>query len=473
MGNRSFLYIQAGSGEEAKTIEVADANNNFPTLWRILLASSAAGEAIRDQRVFGDANSDNLVSDARAALDRLRTLLSYLERNPVAKPAGNVFTRFIAKPPHLSDEESQLVRQLDAAIHYLQNEVDDLAEYGVPDFSANLDELFALEGFSDFDEELASDDEYSERYFADASDEFIRREAGKCNALWGQLQVSMSKRDTVGVRELLLEAEVTRVDCSVPVTWDYWAWTFGVSGFDHAYFNRAYGEAPRTVTFKDFMATSGGKLGHQLAYGLYSFHSEGRWGVQYADEKNWRIVQEATWDGMWKERGDAAYFLCWVKRNEKYGLIRPEEKGVITICEPGFDDFWYFEGRTAFVQVGDKIGLIGVDGVWLLEPCLDECSDYEEGYAWAAVGKGYGFLGEDGQWSVPPKYEEIGDICWGVSAAMRSGEQWGLMELASGQWLSAPQWHSLEWSEERTAFLVGPDKTIAMDARGQLLSDSD
>lgn len=303
------------------------------------MASGASGEAITDQRVFGDANSDNLVSNARAALDRLRILLSYLERNPVAKPAGNALMRLIAKPPQLNDEESRLVRQIDAAIHYLQSEVDDLVEYGVPNFSANLDELFALEGFSDFDEELASDDDYSDRYFADASAEFIRREAGKCNALWEQLQVNMSKRDTVGVRELLLEAEVTRVDCSAPVSWDYWAWTFGVGGLDHAYFNRAYGETPRTVTFKNFMATSGGKLSHQLAYGLYSFHSEGRWGVQYADENNWRIVQEAKWDGMWPERGDAAYFLCWVKCNGKYGLIRPEENGVVTICEPGFDDF--------------------------------------------------------------------------------------------------------------------------------------
>jgi len=478
MGNRSFLYIQSGAGDQQRTTEVAEANNNFPTLWRILLASGERGEAITGQSVFGDAGTDNLTSDARAALDRLRTLTHYIAHHPLSgNSRGGFLKRLIAKPAQPSDEEVQLVRQLEAAIQYLQTEVDALSQFDAPRFSANIDELAWLSDYGDGDGDIDENGEYDEHSIANGYQRFIEEEAGACNTLWRELQSQMSNKDTLGVRETLLDAGAMRVDCAAPVDWRHWAWGFGVSGFAHVYFQRPYGEPPRKISYQDFMATSGGKLGDCLAYGLYSFCSEGRWGVQYAEADGWRIVQHAQWDEMRQETGNGAYFLSWVRRDGKYGLIHPEEDAVTLVREPAFDQVWHFEGRVAFVMVGDKGGLIGTDGAWRLEPCLDAFGDYEydsnyeRSYAWAAVGDGYGFLDEDGKWSVPPQYDEIGDICPGVSAAMRKGDVWGLMDLRSGQWFSAPQWASLEWSAEREAFLAGPDHIVALDSEGKRLAD--
>src|SRR5688572_1502675 len=91
MGNRSWLYLEhrlsgdddGADPEETSADEIAEANNNFPVLWQLLLADGAAGDAIDHQRVFGDAGTDNLASDAHAALARIRQLHAFVERHPM------------------------------------------------------------------------------------------------------------------------------------------------------------------------------------------------------------------------------------------------------------------------------------------------------------------------------------------------------------------------------------------------------
>jgi hypothetical protein len=77
MGNRSYLYVCAApdAGDEVFA-QIAEANNNFPKFWQVLLAQAEFAEPIRYQRVFGDANSDNLAVPLAQGIERLKRLLS-------------------------------------------------------------------------------------------------------------------------------------------------------------------------------------------------------------------------------------------------------------------------------------------------------------------------------------------------------------------------------------------------------------
>ncbi|WP_431819920.1 PoNe immunity protein domain-containing protein [Burkholderia sp. F1] len=201
MGNRAWLYIQGG----ARSAQVAESNNHFPILWRILLAAGASGTAITDQRVFGDAGTGNLTSDAGAALERLRTLAAFLSRHS------------------RRGEEPWLARQLDGAVQYLGEQVARLTGADAcPRFSANLDEL---------------------SWLSDA-DDFIATSRDACNTTWRQVQEYMAQGSAHGVRKAL------HIDRPAD-----WVWGFGFGGLSHAYFSRQ--QPPREMTYADFMASGG------------------------------------------------------------------------------------------------------------------------------------------------------------------------------------------------------------------------
>lgn len=198
MGNRSWLYLQAGDGDDARTIALAESNNHFPLLWRVLLADGGAGDAITDQRVFGDAGTPNLTSDARAALARLSRLASFV----VAYP--------------LPGDDPALARQFDAVVRHLGESIEALGDaHGAARFSANLDELSWLDG-------------------GDPND-YIDQERDTCTRLWWQVVNCMDFRDVRGVRDAL--------EIELPPDWRDWAWGFGFGGLLHHYFVRQ--EPPR------------------------------------------------------------------------------------------------------------------------------------------------------------------------------------------------------------------------------------
>ncbi|VWD20213.1 MULTISPECIES: PoNe immunity protein domain-containing protein [Burkholderia] len=205
MGNRAWLYLRSDSGNGARMTQVAEADNHFPTLWRVLLADGARGAAIADQRVFGDAGTDNLTSDADAAVARLDTLSTFLGRHA------------------RRGETPWLARQLDGAARYLGEQAARLTENGQPaGFSANLDELSWL-----------SDD-----------DDFIATTRESCHATWTQIQACIAANDVRGVRHLL----------GIGGPGD-WVWGFGFGGLSHAYFSRQ--QPPRDMSYDDFVASGG------------------------------------------------------------------------------------------------------------------------------------------------------------------------------------------------------------------------
>ena len=100
MGNRSYLYLVSADAEDHR-VRFAEANNNFPSLWQILLASGEAAPAITDQRVFGDAGTDNLAADADSALERLRSLAEFVREHPLLDQQPLLPLQFEALLAHL------------------------------------------------------------------------------------------------------------------------------------------------------------------------------------------------------------------------------------------------------------------------------------------------------------------------------------------------------------------------------------
>ncbi|MBN3843369.1 WG repeat-containing protein [Burkholderia sp. Ac-20349] len=405
MGNRAWLYLQAADGDDARTIEFAESNNHFPLLWRVLLADGGAGDAITDQRVFGDAGTPNLASDARAAHARLSRLASFVVAHP------------------LPGDDPALARQFDALLRHLGESIDALGDaHGAPRFSANLDELSWLAGGE--------------------PDAFIDDERDTCTRLWWQVANCMDFRDVRGVRDAL-EIEA-RPD------WRDWAWGFGFGGVSHHYFKRQ--EPPRGVTFAE-MFDAGEVHGRWLAYDTFSFRGRnGLWGVRRESNDAWDVIVPPAWTNLWRS-GAHDDRLLWVARDGQFGLLLADEAGARVVREPAFDEVWNFTGDIACVRVGERFGLVRTDGTWVLEPLLDNFGEFSDGLASASLDERWGFVDTNGAWVIPPRFDDAQEFVNGAVVAVCEGEHWGLVDR-DGQWRARPEWTSLEWSSECGAFIA-------------------
>ncbi|RQR52889.1 WG repeat-containing protein [Burkholderia sp. Bp9125] len=405
MGNRAWLYLQAGAGDDRRTIEFAEANNHFPMLWRVLLADGYAGDPITLQRVFGDAGTPNLVSDARAAHARIGRLAAFVAAYP------------------LRGDGPALARQFDAVVRHLGEQIDALGDaHGAPLLSANLDEL---------------------SWFEDGDpDDFIEAERAACTGLWWRIGNCIDFRDERGVRDAL---EIGRAP-----DWDEWVWHFGFGGMSHVYFARQ--DPPRGVGYADFVG-DGITHGDYLDYELYSFRARnGLWGARRDAGDTWEIVVPPEWTGLWRS-GARDWRLVWAARDERVGLMRFDDDGPRIVHEPAFDEVWDFDDDVACVRVGDKLGLVRMDGTWVLEPLLDTLGDFVDGLARACVDGRWGFVEPGGTWVIPPQFDDAQDGVNGEAAAVRDGEQWGIVGR-DGQWRARPEWTSLEWSAGCDAYLA-------------------
>ncbi|KVX13060.1 hypothetical protein WL01_20095 [Burkholderia ubonensis] len=408
MGNRAWLYLQAGAGDDARTIEFAEANNHFPVLWRVLLARGDAGEAITYQRVFGDAGTPNLVSDARAAHARINRLAAFIAAYP------------------LKGDDPALARQFDAVVRHLGEQIDALGDaHGTPLLSANLDELSWC-------------DEHGPNDYIDA-------ERDACTRLWWRVANCMDFRDVRGVRDAL---EIERAS-----GWGAWAWHFGFGGMSHVYFGRQ--NPPRGVAYADF-AGEGEVHGDYLDHALYSFRARnGLWGARRDAGDAWEIVLPPEWTGLWRS-GARDWSLIWAARDGRVGLIRfDDDDGPQIVREPSFDEVWDFDDDVACVRVGDKFGLVRMDGTWVLEPSLDDFGEFAGGLASASVDGRWGFVDRRGAWVIPPRFDAAQEFVRD-GAAVCDGDRWGLVGR-DGQWRARPEWTSLEWSAECNAYLAQRD----------------
>lgn len=435
MGNRSWLYLEhrtAADDEEAASTEFGAANNNFPVLWQILLADGAAGAAIDHQRVFGDAGTRNLASDAHAALDRVRRMQAFVGQHPMLHTLPQVALQFEALALHL------------AAL------IDEAPEGTRACLSADLDELSWMDGDAQ-------------------QDGFIERSRNECNARWARVQRCIDGGNHPGFDA---ELGIKRF-----ADWEGWAWQFGLGGVSHAYFN-GY-EPPRDERFEDFMANEGdgdeqdGEAGedrdwdNHLGGPLWRFEANGLWGVRFSEDGERRTVAEPAWDDI-RTSGASDARLLWVSRGEHTGLLLAHTDAPRVLLEPQLDEAWDFEDDIATVLVGDHIGLLRPDGSWLMAPSVDEIWSFAGGMARARVGERQGYVDAQGRWAVAPQFDEAEDFAPCGLAPAHTDAGWGLVRT-DGAWAVPPGFDTLEWHHDWGAFeATRGGKTGLIDAQGRV-----
>ncbi|MEZ2294657.1 WG repeat-containing protein [Variovorax sp. RCC_210] len=445
MGNRSWLYFEHGNhDEQASADEIADANNNFPVLWQILLAGGDAGDAIDRQRVFGDAGTDNLASDAHAALARIRQLHAFVERHPMLHTLPQVALQFEALALHLAEL------------------IDQAPPHSSPRISANLDELSWLGGESE-------------------AESFIERQRRACNERWAEVRRCIDSGNHPGVDAAL---GVKRF-----ADWETWAWHVGFSGISHAYFD-GY-EPPREERFADFEeeepeeSDDGLDYDDHLAGDLWRFEVDGRWGVMRVpqdddnddngdndgnSDRSRRItVVEPAWDDI-RHAGANDPRLLWISLAGRSGLLLADADAPRVLLEPQLDEDWNFEDDIATALVGDHIGLLRTDGSWLLAPSVDEVWSFAEGMVRARVGERIGYVDLQGQWAIAPRFAEAEDFapCGLAPARLEEEGGWGLVR-ADGEWALPPGFDLLQWRHDWEAFeATRGGKTGLLDAQGRV-----
>ena len=440
MGNRSWLYLEhrlsgdddSADPEETSADEIAEANNNFPVLWQLLLADGAAGDAIDHQRVFGDAGTDNLASDAHAALARIRQLHAFVERHPMLHTLPQIAWQFEAVALHLAEL------------------IDDTPDDSAPRFSANLDELSWLGGDTE-------------------GEGFIERNRRECNELWAEVQRCIDSGNHPGVDAAL---GIQRF-----ADWEAWAWQFGFGSLSHPYFD-GY-DAPRDERFADFEPEEDEDderpdCDNHLGGDLWRFEVDGRWGVMrlvYDDEgaSQRTTVVEPAWDDI-RYAGGSDPRLLWISQGERSGLLLADAEAPLVLLEPQLDEVWAFEDDVATALVGDHVGLLRTDGSWLLPPSVDEVWSFVEGRVRARVGERIGYIDLQGQWVIAPKFEEAEDFTpFGLAPARGDEGGWGLVR-ADGEWAVPPDFENIQWRHDWEGFEATRDgKAGLLDAQGRVV----
>ncbi|RPE75780.1 SEL1-like repeat protein [Vulcaniibacterium tengchongense] len=423
MGNRAYLYLcTAEEAENGRGRSFAEANNVLPTLWRVLLAGGAAGTPIAHQRVFGDAGTANLVAPAAPAKDRIAAIRDFVERHP----------RLPLNPA--------LPGQLRALEAYLRQEcaaVADGDDAAALHFSADLDELAWL------DPEPRA---------------FVERCRADCDALWQRLQDAMRHGDADGFDAALeLHADGNRGFGD----WSAWAWTFGLGGLDHPYFDA---DEPREVAFEAFDPHADERL--ELEHGLEVFRERGRCGLRRwaAGSDEPVVVAAAEWDGI-EPAGDAPGLLR-VQRGGRVGLMRvAAANGPSLVRAPEFewiDDFVDAGGAPLAVAAHpDGIGLLQADGAWRIapgatEPPLDALLPAQHERLPACAGGRWGLLDPWGRWVLAPRYERIDAFAPSGLAPVAAGGRVGLVDR-DGREVLPPRYDALGWDEEREVFEIELD----------------
>jgi uncharacterized protein len=404
MGNRSYLYITNASGDGCR--QIAEANNNFPVLWQILLAGGNPASAIDHQRVFGDNETDNLAVDAALALGRIKELVACMREHPL-----------LHKLPELDQQFAGLEMHLAGLIDENQDDGE-----GEPLFSANLDQLSWLD---------------------DASPEqFIRQCRAECDERWGQVRAAIDGRDFPALDEAL---GVHEYGASFG-DWNNWAWGFGFSGINHPYFDMQ--DEPRSESFADFVPED--EEGHGLPWGYRRIREGGKVGLERStdeDGESWQTVLAAEWDSVRFATGETV----WIERDKQFGLARISGEAGEILLPPQLEFGDEFNDGRAIVGRDGRQGVLLENGSWLCEPTFDTLWLFEHGYASFSDGEHEGYIDANGHIAVPAIYDWAG--CFGSGGVGQVGvkDKYGLVR-GNGEIAVPLEYEGVEWMPEMDAF---------------------
>lgn len=416
MGNRSYLYITSRPDAPEDRREIAEANNNIPRLWHVLLASGQVAAPIADQRVFADAGTPNFAADAGIALARFRLLAEALQQHP------------------LIDTLPALPRHLRAIAAFLEQCLDEHEAPGRRFFSANLDQYSWL--------------------FDMPPEEFVVRQQHDFDATWAAIEQAIAGHDSFA-----LETALGMAGDEAFANWDNWCWSFGLGGFGdyHDYFRNCDDE-PRDEEFADFVPQPDPwEIARENDLGLnrQRYAENGLAGVRQVDDDDQpgQILLPAEYEDIWPADENPREEL-WIRREQLIGLLHLDADGsATTLFEPCLEETWHFSGDLAVVQQNGKMGMLRRDGSWFLPPSFDELWDYAEGYASAREGELIGYLDRRGEWAIPPRFDAVGDFnAAGLAAVTEAGRD-GLLR-SDGSYAAAPLYDELDWDEELAAWRI-------------------
>jgi uncharacterized protein len=412
MGNRSFLYISNPKNVKQQT-EIAEANNLFPSLWQVLLAHGASSEPIDDQRVFGDAGTDNLASDTQSALGRYKKLAAFIKQHPHFQQVTGLSIHLDSVEQYLSKHVQTLTKQYKTALV----------------FSANLDELSWLD--------------------SEEPNAFIENPLQQCNQLWADLEDLMRNNNA----DLLAE-KLNFKDWNISDTdWRAWSIVFGLCLFEDPYFNNAE-QAPRNQTYQEYDAEEdANNYDNYLHDGYYKIKRNGLWGVI---DKNNQFIIEPKYQSIRLADEDFALHpnvYLWVKQVDFYELVCLDEKRQLqTYLPQQLEEVYNFDGHIAVVKQHGKMGYLHCNGQWHILPQWDEAWDFNNGYAQVCNQGKFGFINQQGQVVVDIKYDETFDMSKNGIARVCLNQRVRLVR-ANGT-LVLSECDSIEWSDDFPGYLA-------------------
>ncbi|OQV32011.1 hypothetical protein BV901_19550 [Serratia nematodiphila] len=394
MSNRVWLYLWMEDGGQEQVIQLAEASNCVPSLWRILLAGGYVGKAITSQRVFGNAGTPGLLSEVRVAVERLRCLVKFLR------------TSNVSIPPAVFEMLMSLLHRLDDEVRRAGN--------NILLFSADLDELAWLD-----------DDEDPER--------FITHECWIAQAVWDATARRMAVGDVSGVLWALhLVPDAEAAD---------WHETFGLEGVTY----NLSGELSEVPTVNSVTEAQSFNASFTIS------SVDGRVCLLRKDGECRQVSAASVWTHIWHAGAEDPH-VYWVAADDMYGLARVDDDGVREIYPCELTDVWNFVGDVAFARAGARIGLLGQDGDWCIAPFLDHLDPFSDGVAYARQHGGAGLIGAQGAWLIAPMFERVEDLAE-VGVMVRRNRRWGV-KTRQDIWLIPAEWDELEWLPACDAFMV-------------------
>ena len=173
--------------------------------------------------------------------------------------------------------------------------------------------------------------------------------------------------------------------------------------------------------------------------------------------------------------------LAAVKINGKWGFI---DKIGTFVIEPKFDHVDNFHDGLSRVEIYGKMGVIDRSGKFTIPPIFDKMVGKTKGYhpdypVPAFInGAGWGLINRRGEFVVKPQFDEVagyfnynpGEFTgMDTPLPVRSGRQWGYIDVRTGAWVVKPQFdQAYQFSEGLAPVTVG-GKTGFIDKNGQFI----
>ncbi len=430
MGNRSFLVL--GTAQQINDGDgrpFADANNNFPTLWQLLLAEGEAATANTFQRVFGDSGTPNLAGNAMAAMARVQNLADGIRDHPLYDTQPPLEQYFAALQSYFAQEVTAIHADTDGELF----------------FSANLDELGWLTDV--------------------APDQFIEQMRAQCAACAADVDAALNSRSFPALDRAL---ELTEHGQSFS-DWTAWNWSFGFGGLDHAYFSEQ--DTPRDIAFDAFREESEAEHDNHswLGDNIKRFTENGKTGIRRTssvDDGSARgaVLIAAEWDAI-ESTGHSKSPLFWVHSGDRIGLVRADSTGAELLHSCEFSEVWNYEkiaqGWLAAVRVDAHIGILRDNGEWCTAPDaytprITEIEAFIGDLAIAHAENTVGVVDTRGTWTTQPTFEQIDELrTTGIAIAQQNNKRC-LIDARSGA-VRTDEYDQMYWLNAPGAFASNTD----------------